>query len=173
MALRLDETNSIYKMYKNTIFFSLQEKRVISKENGKSVHKPMIVARPTGRKRLDFRSFCQRVAKGTSFTSHEVAAVLNYATEIAKDVVAEGDIVEFGDLGTLSPTFRSKAVPVGETFRAQEHILAPKVRFRPNQKYFSLPTAYYEQVKTKSDLAKEEATQPPKPTNQSEEGEYL
>lgn len=32
-------------------------------------------------------------------------AVLNYATEIAKDIVSNGDIVDFGDLGTLKPSF--------------------------------------------------------------------
>lgn len=155
------------------LYFTLVERELYQKENDKNVLKTMQVARPTGRKRLDFRSFCQRVARGTSFTSHEIGAILNYATEIAKDVVSEGDIVEFGDLGTLSPTFKSKAVPAGEKFRAQEHIVAPKVHFKPNRKYFSLPTAYYEQVKTKAELDKEKAVEVSTPKNQPVEDEYL
>ena len=67
------------------------------------------VAHPTGRHRVDFRNFCDRVAKSTTFNRQEVQAVLNYATEIAKDIVSNGDIVEFGDLGTLNPSFKSKA----------------------------------------------------------------
>ena len=65
---------------------------------------------------MDFRSFCERVAKSTTFNRQEVEAVLNYTTEIARD------IVEFGDLGTLSPSFKSKVVPVGEVFNVQKHI---------------------------------------------------
>ena len=90
------------------------------------------VARPTGRHRVDFRSFCERVAKSTAFNRQEVEAVLNYATEIARDIVANGDIVEFGDLGTLKPSFKSKAVPKGKTFRAQEHIEKPVVLLNPS-----------------------------------------
>ena len=54
------------------------------------------------------------MAKSTTFNRQEVEAVLNYATEIARD------IVEFGDLGTLSPSFKSKVVPVGEVFNVQK-----------------------------------------------------
>lgn len=114
---------------------------------------------PTGRERVDFRSFTERVAKATTFTPQEVAAVLNYATEIAKDIVANGDIVEFGDLGALTPTFVSKVVPVGEEFKANVHILKPAVRLRPNQRYFRLDGVSYERVepKPKKPKAKPEA----------------
>lgn len=95
------------------------------------------VARPTGR---------QRVAKSTAFNRQEVEAVLNYATEIARDIVANGDIVEFGDLGTLKPSFKSKAVPKGKTFRAQEHIEKPVVLLNPSKKYFTLTDVTYEQT---------------------------
>lgn len=54
------------------------------------------IAQPTGRHRVDFRNFCERVAKSTTFNRQEVQAVLSYATEIARDIVANGDIVEFG-----------------------------------------------------------------------------
>ena len=61
------------------------------------------IAQPTGRHRVDFRNFCERVAKSTTFNRQEVQAVLSYATEIARDIVANGDIVEFG---SLSPKWR-------------------------------------------------------------------
>ena len=74
------------------------------------------------------------------------STVLNYATEIARDIVANGDIVEFGDLGTLKPSFKSKAVPKGKTFRAQEHIEKPVVLLNPSKKYFTLTDVTYEQT---------------------------
>ena len=52
----------------------------------------MQIAQPTGRHRVDFRNFCERVAKSTTFNPQEVAAVLNLATETARDIVANGDI---------------------------------------------------------------------------------
>ena len=76
---------------------------------GKHAGKVMLIAKPTGRHHVDFRNFCERVAKSTTFNRQEVEAVLNYATEIAKDIVANGDIVDFGDLGSLMPSFKSKA----------------------------------------------------------------
>lgn len=86
---------------------------------GPQAGKIVQVAQPTGRQRVDFRGFCERVAKSTTFNRQEVEAVLNYATEIARDIVASGDIVDFGDLGMLKPSFKSKAVPQGEKIQCQ------------------------------------------------------
>lgn len=104
------------------------------------------------RHRVDFRSFCERVAKSTTFNRQEVEAVLNYATEIARD------IVEFGDLGTLSLSFKSKVVPVGEVFNVQKHIEKPVVRLSPSRKYFTLTDVTYEQTTAKPKKGKTEPT---------------
>lgn len=123
----------------------------IGKYKDKAVHQAM----PTGRKRVDFRTFCDRVAKSTTFNAQEVAAVLNYATEIAKDLVANGDIVEFGDLGTLTPSFKSVLVPVEQEFNATKHITKPRVLLRPNHRYFSIDGAVsYERVDGKASKKK-------------------
>ena len=116
---------------------------------GANAGKVVQIAQPTGRHRVSFRSFCERVAKSTSFNRQEVEAVLNYATEIARDIVANGDIVEFGDLGTLKPSFKSKAVPKGEVFSVQKHIEKPVVRLNPSKKYFTLTDACYERMTAK------------------------
>lgn len=58
----------------------LEQTMSVGKYKGKVVQ----VARATGRHRVDFRSFCERVAKSTTFNRQEVEAVINYATEIAK-----------------------------------------------------------------------------------------
>ena len=91
-------------------------------------------------------------------------AVLNYATEIARDIVANGDIVEFGDLGTLSPSFKSKIVPQGEVFNVQKHIEKPVVRLSPSKKYFTLTDVTYEQTVAKPKKGSK------KPTPQPNEG---
>jgi putative DNA-binding protein len=75
---------------------------------------------------------------------------LNYATKIARDIVANGDIVEFGDLGTLSPLFKSKVAPVGKVFNVQKHIEKPVVRLSPPRKYFTLTDLSYKQTTAKS-----------------------
>lgn len=140
--------------------FVLTQHNLIGKNGQRSM---MQVAKATCRSKVDFRSFCERIGKSTSFTWQEIGAILNCATEIAKDIVAEGGIVEFGDLGTFKPSFKSKAIPVGEKFRAQDHILSPKVNFVPNRRYFSLPPCSYEQVKTKKELNAEKQSSATKP----------
>lgn len=140
-------------MANKPILFVLRELKLnIGKQAGKTV----IVARATGRHRVDFRNFCKRVAKSSSFSPQEVAAVLDIASETARDIVANGDIVDYGDLGTLMPSFKSKAVDKDTPFRAQVHIEKPVVRLVPNSKYFTLTDVTYEQVTEKTEKEKEE-----------------
>ena len=131
-------------MANKPIQFILKEQKLnIGKQAGKTV----IVARPTGRQRVDFRNFCERIAKSTTFNAQEVAAVLNLASETARDIVANGDIVEFGDIGTLTPSFQSKIVEKGKTeFNPNIHITKPFVRLSPSKKYFTLSGVSYERV---------------------------
>ena len=151
-------------------FFLKEQKLNIGKQAGKTV----IVARPTGRQRVDFRNFCARIAKSTTFNAQEVAAVLNLASETAREIVANGDIVEFGDMGTLTPSFKSKAVETTEQFRAQQHIEKPVVKLLASAKYFTLNDVTYEQVapkekkekKGKKDKKKAEGTEPSGPVTE-------
>ena len=104
---------------------------------GKMAGKIVIQARPTGRKRVDHRSFCDEVAHATTFTGAEVEAVLRLAAEIAKRHVENGDIVDFGDIGTLSPSFQSKLVEKGkEKFNPNVHITKPYCSSCPFKEVF-------------------------------------
>ena len=50
-----------------------------------------------------------------------------------------GDIVEYGDLGTLTPSFQSKLAEKGKTeFNPNIHITKPVVRLSSSRKYFTL-----------------------------------
>mgnify|MGYP000965742119 FL=1 len=138
--------NLIHAMANKPLQFVIVERKLAI---GKHAGKVMQIAKPTGRHRIDFRNFCERVAKSTTFNRQEVEAVLNYATEIAKDIVANGDIVDFGDLGTLMPSFKSKAVEKGQTFNANIHIEKPVVFLQPSKKYFTLTDVSYEQTTVK------------------------
>ncbi|KGN83585.1 HU family DNA-binding protein [Porphyromonas gulae] len=134
-------------MANKTLTYTLhQRKSTVGKTQGKMVQ----VALPSGRSRVNFRHFCERVAKATTFTHQEVAAVLNYATEIAKDIVSEGNMVEFGDLGVLKPSFKSMLVPVEEKFLASKHILKPVVKLQPSKEYFTLTNVEYERIMPKT-----------------------
>ncbi|WP_314923908.1 histidinol phosphate phosphatase [Prevotella pallens] len=136
-------------------FVLTERKSTLGKLKGKVV----IQARPTGRKRVHHRSFCTEVAYGTTFSGAEVEAVLRLAAEIAKRHVENGDIVDFGDIGMLTPSFRSKLVDKEkETFNANIHITKPKVRLLPSRKYFTLTDVSYERVKVGD--KKDEKTKP-------------
>ena len=133
---------------------------------GKMAGKIVIQARPTGRKRVDHRSFCDEVAHATTFTGAEVEAVLRLAAEIAKRHVKNGDIVDFGDIGTLSPSFQSKLVEKGkEKFNPNVHITKPIVHLAPSKKYFTLTGVSYERV---DPPAKKPAGENPNPRPQPE-----
>ena len=119
------------------------------KVKGKENRVDMQVAVPTGRKRVDFRSFCKAVSNNTTFSPEEVHAVLNMSIATARNFVANGDTVEFGDMGTLLPSFKSKAVPKDEKFNAVKHIVKPVVHLVPSKKYFELNDASFEQVEDK------------------------
>ena len=131
-------------MANRPIAYTLKERKgTVGNLKGKIV----VQAHPTGRKRVDHRSFCDEVAHATTFTGAEVEAVLRLAAEIAKKHVENGDIVDFGDIGTLTPSFQSKLVEKGKTeFNPKVHITKPVVHLTPSKKYFTLTGVSYERV---------------------------
>ena len=72
-----------------------------------------------------------------------------------KQHVENGDIVEYGDIGTLSPSFKSKIVEKGkEEFRPIIHITKPVVRLTPSKQYFTLKDVSYKRVKASTKKTK-------------------
>ena len=114
------------------------------------------------------------VAGHTTFNYMEVAAVLNLAADTARALVAGGESVDFGRLGSLSPSLRSKAVPKGEEFSATTHITGARVRLRPNARFFRLDDVSFERIslETKPKDKKAKPVQPtvPKPGSHPEAG---
>ena len=140
------------------IGYTLGERKVgIGPNKGKVV----IQATPSGRHRVSFERFCEMVARDTILNYMEVQSVLNLAADMAREVVANGDIVDFGRLGTLSPSFKSKVVPTGTEFNANVHITEPRVNLRPNSTYFRLrpDEVSYERMLAKP-TAKDKAKKP-------------
>ena len=125
-------------MANRPIAYTLKERKgTVGNLKGKIV----VQAHPTGRKRVDHRSFCDDVAHATTFTGAEVEAVLRLAAEIAKKHV------ENGDIGTLTPSFQSKLVEKGKAeFNPKVHITKPVVHLTPSKKYFTLTGVSYERV---------------------------
>ena len=125
-------------MANRPIAYTLKERKgTVGNLKGKIV----VQAHPTGRKRVDHRSFCDEVAHATTFTGAEVEAVLRLAAEIAKKHV------ENGDIGKLTPSFQSKLVEKGKTeFNPKVHITKPVVHLTPSKKYFTLTGVSYERV---------------------------
>lgn len=127
------------------------------------------------RGRISFRDFCARLSRGTSFTQQEFEATINYAIEMAREFVANGDIVEFGDLGALIPTFKSKSVAKIEEFNTTTHITHPRVRLSASRKFFDLrsfPGISFQRVEAPTLKAKKKAAKStPAPTKPQAGGE--
>ena len=113
---------------------------------GKLAGKTVTIATARARGRVSFMRFCDMVAGHTTFNYMEVASILNLAADTARALVAGGESVEFGRLGSLSPTLRSKAVAQGEEFNAMTHISRARVRLRPNPKFFRLDNVAFERI---------------------------
>ena len=113
---------------------------------GKLAGKTVTIATARARGRVSFMRFCDMVAGHTTFNYMEVASILNLAADTARALVAGGESVEFGRLGSLSPTLRSKAVAQGEEFNAMTHISRAHVRLRPNRQFFRLDDVAFERV---------------------------
>lgn len=124
---------------------------------GKDTKKIVYQAYPSGRKRVDHRTFCEEVGRATTFTGAEIEAVLRLAAEIAKHHVENGDIVDFGDIGSLRPSFQSKTVEKAEDFNANVHITKPVVKLIPSTQYFTLSGVSYERVEAKPKKEKKPA----------------
>ena len=102
----------------------------------------------------------------------EVASILNLSADMARGLVAGGETVEYGRLGSLCPSLRSKAVVKEVDFNATTHILGARVLLRPNKSFFKLNDVTFERIEPrpqskKKGKKKDSTTQPP---NQGSEG---
>lgn len=118
---------------------------------GKNAGKTVVVATPTGRDRISYSRFCEEVGRNTSYNRREIQAVLDMAFDVAKLHVENGDIVQFGEFGMLTPSFKSQQVLLEdgqglEVFDAVKHIDKPMVKLRPSRKYFTLQGVKYQRV---------------------------
>ena len=145
-------------MEKSLNYFIREQKMSVGQFAGKKV----FVAQPTDRRRVSHRQFCDEVAHATTFTGAEVEAVLRLAAEMAKKHVEQGESVDFGDIGSLTPSFKSKAVEKLEDFNAQKHITKPVVKLRPSTRYFTLQGVSYERVEAKKKGEKKKPEKPKK-----------
>ena len=82
-----------------SLSYVLVERKLNVGPKGKQI---MQIAQPTKRRRVDFESFCAQVARATTFTRQEVAAVLSYSTEIAREIVASSPSAKYFTLNDVS-----------------------------------------------------------------------
>lgn len=127
-------------MASNPIKFYLKQRKQNDPKNphDKSKQRTVVQAYPIPRGKISFRNFCEVVARSTTFNEQEVYAVLNYAITVAREYVSNGMTVQFGDMGSLTPTFQSKVADSEADFDAFTHIHRPRVRLSPSRLYFDL-----------------------------------
>lgn len=159
------------------IYYKLKQQKInFGKLKGQLVQ----IALPTNRKRISTTEFCKLVADGNTFDRHEVQAVMNRMAEVACRELQRGASIEMGDFGTLSPTFKSQAVPHGTEFNAVKHITKPRVRMRLKPRFATLLEieSSFSELKA-SDMCPAPEKKPdtggsstptPKPGNNQEEG---
>ena len=154
----------------NPMNYSLSERKLkIGKQAGKT-------ARARVRGRVSFARFCDLVAEHTTFNYMEVASILNLSADMARGLVAGGETVEYGRLGCLCPSLRSKAVAKEVDFNATTHILGARVLLRPNRSFFKLNDVTFERIEPrpqskKKGKKKDSTTQPP--NHGSEDGGHI
>lgn len=153
-------------MEKNLSFILKEQKMAVGPLKGKKV----FIATPTDRRRISHRSFCEEVARATTFTGAEVEAVLRLAAETAKKHVESGESVDFGDIGSLTPSFKAKAVEKVADFNAQKHITRPVVKLRPSTRYFTLQGVSYERVEARPNEKKKKGGGTVSPSGPTIEG---
>lgn len=123
---------------------------------GKNAGKVLKVAHPTRRKRVSFSALAEETAQNITLSSNELQAALNELAITAKRHLSNGDSVELGIFGTLTPSFKSKAVPQDTEFHAQTNIYAPRIKFRGNRVYMNLEGVTFERVTTTNPKEKKE-----------------
>lgn len=130
--------------------------------------KTVLQARPTGRKRVDHRNFCEEVARATTFTGAEVEGRTATRCRNSEKTCEERRYCSVWCLGTLTPSFQSKLAEKGKTeFNPNIHITKPVVRLSSSRKYFTLTGESYERVEAP---AKKGSTKPtPNPTPKPDE----
>lgn len=136
---------SLPVMAEKSIYYKLHKRKA---SMGRLRGKEVVQAYPVVNQSIDFRTFCEQVAEGTTFTDAEVAAVLQLAAECARAHLLAGNSVHLSDFGTLQPSFESSLVDVSqEPFNAQKHIRKPHAIFRPSKRYFNLHEAHIRKAK--------------------------
>ena len=78
---------------------------------GPNKGKVVIQATPSGSHRVSFERFCEMVARDTTLNYMEVQSVLNLAADMAREVVANGDILDFGLSGRFRLRSRARSCP--------------------------------------------------------------
>lgn len=160
-------------MANRPINFFLKERQA---NFGKLKDKTVLQAQPTGRDRVSFENLCTEVARNTTFAPEELMAAVNMLFQVAKEHVENGDIVELGKFGTLTPSFKSVLVEKTgegfEAFNANVHITRPVVKFAPSRKYFELRNVRFERVEgaPRKDKPKASKPAPSKPESGNPDG---
>lgn len=164
-SIKQGQTNKTMAQENQPIQYVISERKATV---GSLAGKTILTAVPTNRQRISFRNLCDEVARNTTFARQEVQAVIQLAFEVAKAHVENGESVELGDFGTISPSFKSVQVEKkGEGTKAFDpavHITKPVVRFNPSRKYFELRGVRFERVDGKLKATdKPKASQPSTP----------
>lgn len=97
-------------------------------------------------KKVSFNELIHRTAQKSTAAPYDIEAVYLIALQEIKKILASGRAVQFGFMGTIYPTIKSKASDTEEEFDAQKNILGAEAKMKLNQEYVSFENVTLQRV---------------------------
>lgn len=106
--------------------------KVVERKNKLHNNTPQHYAVQINQGTVSTREIAQQLQEITSLGRGDVMNVLEHLGDICIRQLREGRSVKIGNVGTLTPYIRSKAVPEGEDFTVG-HIKGLRIAYRPSK----------------------------------------
>lgn len=106
--------------------------KVVERKNKLHNDTPQHYAVQINQGTVSTREIAQQLQEITSLGRGDVLSVLEHLGDVCIRQLREGRSVKIGNVGTLTPYIRSKAVPAGEDFTVG-HIKGLRIAYRPSK----------------------------------------
>lgn len=126
---------------------------------GKNAGKKLVYAQQVTGGKLSFEKLCDIIADGSTVSSADVKAVFDRLQRVFERYLADGYIIDCGELGSFRPSFGSKGVEQVTDFKQLKHLRKARVRYLPPRRFEALRVATYTRVNLFGEPIKEETTE--------------
>lgn len=113
------------------IKYRIVSKKVSDMKGGAKVEK--FYAQPVYGSKVDFERVCKRAAERSTASSADVKAVLDCVNYVLTDELAQGNIVQLGELGNFRPSLSSIGADSAEEFTVATNMRKGRIIFTPGK----------------------------------------